>query len=621
GLSVRTEAGVQQILLTVQPMPQLGEEVGLCLIVFQDVGPPLPRDELPRTTDGHDAAVIIEQLERELETTRGNLEKTVQELEAANEDLKSSNEELLSMNEELQSANEELETSKEEVQQANDAMARANSDLENLLTSTQIATLFLDGAGNVRRVTPAVSAIYNVRPSDVGRPLGHFTHRARSMPPLPAAELVRDARRPIEDEVETLEGTWYLRRVLPYRTAEGREEGIVVTFTDVTERKRAEEALKEADRRKDEFLAILAHELRNPLAPIRNSVQILRAKGQSSPELDQSRNVIDRQVEHLTRLVDDLLDVSRITRGITELRKERVVLSTILERALETSRPLIEARRHAIDVAAPTEPVHLDADTTRLAQVFSNLLSNAAKYTPEGGRIRLGAELHGGEIVVSVQDDGVGIPPGMHQRIFDMFMQVDTSLERSQGGLGIGLTIAKRLVEMHGGTIGASSDGRDQGCEFTVRLPVAAGEAAPVERAEEPAPSRAISLRVLVADDNQDSAESLALLLEIMGHRVWVVHDGPEALAAARELRPDIAVMDIGMPGMSGYDVARRIRDLPELAGVVLVAMTGWGQEEDRRRSREAGFDHHLVKPVDDRMLKKIFADLGERVERVTAGR
>ena len=369
-------------------------------------------------------------------------------------------------------------------------------------------------------------------------------------------------------------------------------------------------ALKESDRRKDEFLAMLAHELRNPLAPIRNAVQIYRAKGLSVPELQWATDVIDRQVHQMTRLVDDLLDVSRITTGKIELRKERVELAAVVNSAVEASRPLIEKWGHELTVTIPPQPIQLEADPTRLAQVLSNLLNNAAKYTDQGGRIWLTAERQSGHVLIRVKDTGIGIPAEMLPRIFDMFTQVDRTLERSEGGLGIGLTLVQRLVEMHGGTVEAHSDGPGKGSEFVVRLPVAevkdqGRQGAACDGEKGAAPARR---RILVVDDNRDAADSLGMLLRMMGNEVHTAHDGLEAVGAAAAFHPDVVLLDIGLPKLNGYEAARRIREQDGGTDMVLVAVTGWGQEEDRRRSKEAGFDHHMTKPVEFAALQKLLA-------------
>ena len=367
--------------------------------------------------------------------------------------------------------------------------------------------------------------------------------------------------------------------------------------------------LREADRRKDEFLATLAHELRNPLAPIRNALEIMRLAGTSGAAAEQVRTMIQRQLTQMVRLVDDLLDVSRITRGKIELRKERVELAAVVASALETGRPLIEASGHELTVTIPPEPIPLDADLTRLAQVFSNLLQNAAKYTEQGGHVWLTAERHGGEVVVKIRDTGLGIPAEMLPRIFEMFIQVDRSLERSQGGLGVGLTLVKRLVEMHGGSVEARSDGAGMGSEFTVRLPVAVALAS-----HQPQPPKGegektagpVKRRILVVDDNKDAADSLSMMLRITGMEVRTAYDGLEAVEVAAAFNPDVVLLDIGLPKLNGYEAARRIREQPWGKDMVLVAVTGWGQEEDRRRSQEAGFNGHMVKPVDPAALQQL---------------
>lgn len=372
-------------------------------------------------------------------------------------------------------------------------------------------------------------------------------------------------------------------------------------------------ALKEADQRKDEFLAMLAHELRNPLAPIRNAVQIFRVVGSPVPELRWATDVIDRQVHQMTRLVDDLLDVSRITKGKIELHRERVELAVVVNSAVEASRPLIEKLGHELIVSVPPWPIHLEADLTRLSQVLLNLLNNAAKYTDQGGRIWVTAEQRNNHVQIRVKDTGIGIPEEMLPRVFEMFTQVDRSLERTEGGLGIGLTLVKRLVEMHGGTVEARSDGPGEGSQFIVCLPLA--EEITDQRLLEPIgdPEKfvtPVTRRILVVDDNWDAAESLVMLLRMMGNEVHTAQDGLEAVAIAAEVRPDVVLLDIGLPRLNGYEVARRIREQVGGREMVLVALTGWGQEEDRRRSTEAGFDHHLTKPVDFATLQQLIADM-----------
>ncbi len=375
-------------------------------------------------------------------------------------------------------------------------------------------------------------------------------------------------------------------------------------------------AVQEADRRKDEFLAMLAHELRNPLAPIRNATQVLRLVGPSESKLQQAREMIDRQVQHLTRLVDDLLDVSRITRGKITLHQAPVDLAAVVTRAAEMSRPLLEARSHELTLALPTEPVPVHGDAIRLLQVLANLLTNAAKYTPDGGHLRVAVARADGDAVVRVKDNGVGITAELLPRVFDLFTQGDRSLARSEGGLGIGLTLVKRLVELHGGTVEVHSDGPGKGSEFAVRLPLLKEQVRSMKDEKEEdlssSPASPPSRRVLVVDDNLDAAESLAMLLKVEGHETRTAHDGPAALEAAEAFRPEVIFLDIGLPRMDGYEVARRLRAQPGSAGVLLVALTGYGQEEDRRRTEEAGFDAHLVKPADPEAVQELLTR-GER--------
>ncbi|MFO7276723.1 MAG: PAS domain S-box protein [Pseudomonadota bacterium] len=395
--------------------------------------------------------------------------------------------------------------------------------------------------------------------------------------------------------------------VSPIRDGRGNVVGASKIARDVTERKRAEAALREADRRKDEFLAILAHELRNPLAPIRYALTIARQPGRTAQQHRRTQDVIERQVEHMARLLDDLLDVSRITRGVMELRKTRMELTSAIAAAIEAARPALDARRHTLTVDLPREPVRLEADAVRLAQVFSNLLINAAKYTDAGGDIRLEAKPEGREVVVTVSDNGIGISPEMMPRLFTLFSQAHSALERSEGGLGIGLALVRGLVNLHGGTIEAHSEGLGRGSRFVVRLPLGtAPEEEPRKRRRKERTERRTSLRVLVADDNRDSAECCATLLQLWGHEVEIAHSGRQALEAAESFRPDAVVLDIGMPEMNGYEVAARIRAAEWGRETILIAVTGWGQDEDKRRAMEAGFDHHLTKPIDPRCLETL---------------
>jgi signal transduction histidine kinase len=363
-------------------------------------------------------------------------------------------------------------------------------------------------------------------------------------------------------------------------------------------------ALQDADRRKDEFLAMLAHELRNPLAPIRTAVQLLRLKELGPNQSARARDVIERQVEHLVALIDDLLDVSRITRGMITLQREPVLVGAIVARAVETARPAIDAQRHQLTLELPDELITVDGDKTRLIQVFANILHNASKFMDPGGRIHLKAAREGAHVAISISDTGIGISPELLPKVFELFTQVHSKSERAQGGLGIGLALVRRLVDMHGGTVTARSDGLGSGTEFTVRIPTLAAEKVVRTHASE-SPALAVTepRRILVADDSHDAAESLTLRLQLAGHEVRVARDGVEALEVGQAFKPDIVLLDLGMPKMDGCEAARRIRLSPWGKSVTLIALTGWGQQQDRQRTSDAGFDVHLVKPVSESQL------------------
>ena len=394
----------------------------------------------------------------------------------------------------------------------------------------------------------------------------------------------------------------------PIRDARGEVRLIGGIAIDITERVRAEEALLLADRRKDEFLATLSHELRNPLAPLRNSLHVLRSHG-ADGRTERMYGMMEQQLNRMIRLVDDLLEVSRITGGKIELRKELVSVSTVIESAIETSRPLIESASHRLTVMLPDEPLVIEADPIRITQVLSNLLNNAAKYTQEGGSITLSGLRDGDEVVLAVRDNGLGIPANMLPRVFEMFAQVDRTLKRAQGGLGIGLALARSLVEMHGGSITARSAGLNAGSEFVVRLPLSRHrEANPSREQSTRSSAPGAGLRVLVVDDNQDGADTMAMVLQTLGATASVAYDGPSAIAAVRSERPDLVLLDLGMPAMDGYEVAAQIREDPVNRQVRLIALTGFGSVEERRRCQEAGFDDHCTKPCDPQRLREILA-------------
>jgi PAS domain S-box-containing protein len=407
---------------------------------------------------------------------------------------------------------------------------------------------------------------------------------------------------------------YWLYNFYPVKTSDGTLLGAGAIVTDIDDRKRMEQALREDDQRKDQFLAMLAHELRNPLAPISNAVQIMKVEGLGGRNSEWSIKVIEDQIKHMTRMVDDLLDVSRITRGKVDLQKELVELRDIVNLAVEASRPLLQDCSHELNIAVPEAPILLDVDPARMAQVLSNLLNNAAKYTDEGGKISLSATRTGHDVLIKVRDNGIGIPADLLPRVFDMFTQADQSLSRSRGGLGIGLTLVRSLVEMHNGRVSAQSEGIGNGSEFTIRLPVAQkrsneknGPHTESEREVKALPRR----RILVVDDNLSNATSLGMLLSALGQEVETAYDGLTALDLVRRHQPEFVLLDIGLPGMDGYEVARQCRRDTELDRVTLVAMTGYGQDEDRKRSQEAGFNAHLVKPVNLEDLRLLLDEPG----------
>jgi PAS domain S-box-containing protein len=529
----------------------------------------------------------------------------------------------------LQQANAELETRVRErtaeLERANAEIARKEEYLRVTMSSigdaviatginTEI-TLMNEVAQSITGWTLEEAA--GVPLAQVFRIVNEFTRRPAPNPAVRAIHqgivvglanhtllLSKDGREiPIDDSAA------------PIRDTDGRMIGCVLTFRDVTEHRNAERVLREAEKRKDEFLAVLAHELRNPLSPIRNAVQILKASGTPDPEAQWAREVIQRQVGQMGRLLDDLLDVSRIAQNKLEPRFEWVDIAAVIQTAVEASRPLIDEYGHTLTITLSQKAIWLNADAVRLAQVFTNLLNNAAKYTERGGRIDLAAGKINERLVVSVKDNGIGIPAEFLPALFELFSQQKSALRHSGGGLGIGLSLARRLVELHGGHIRAVSEGPGKGSEFVVTLPIGDYRVAQSMRSDAVArPGKAVerpvkTLRVLVVDDNRDAAETMAMMLEHEGHEVRFETDGEAAIATAADFNPHAAILDIGLPQVDGYEVARRIRSEPWGKQMMLIAMTGWGKEEDKRQARDAGFDHHFTKPAELTALSRLLSE------------
>ena len=508
-------------------------------------------------------------------------------------------------------------------QRAAEVLHAERERFRTTLTSIGDAVMVTDAQGRVTLLNPAAQALTRWDADAIGRPVDEVfrivNEATRNTVENPVTKVLREGaivglanhtvligrdgtEVPIDDSGA------------PIRDGRGRVVGVVLVFRDITARRAAEQELRENDRRKDEFLAMLAHELRNPLAPIRNAAHTLALLGTPGDRIHWVSGVIERQVGLMTRLVDDLLDVSRITSGKITLKREPVSIAAVIAQAVEAARPPAESRKETLEVDVAPGVGWVDGDQARLVQAVGNLLDNAIKYTEEGGHIRLTARADDREVVIAVRDSGVGIAADLLPHVFDLFAQADRSLERRQGGLGIGLTLVRRLVDMHGGRVEAASEGPGRGSEFTIRLPRLAVDAA--EPGAEPAletpegppgPAR----RVLVVDDQPDSTDSLALFLRLRGHEVHTASDGPGALEEFARCQPEVVFLDLGLPGMSGYDVARRLRAMPEAREVRLVAVTGYGTEEDRERTRAAGFDVHLAKPVDPLAVEELLTARG----------
>jgi PAS domain S-box-containing protein len=564
-----------------------------------------------------------DELEREI-AARVQAEDALQRANAALElRVQQRTADLARSNEALQAEVEMRRRVEEELRQQGDELRQAEERMRSVVDHVIDGIITIDEGGSIQSFNPAAERLF-------GYPAGEVVGRnVKALMPEPyhgghdayLADYLRTGQAKVigigrEVVGRRKDGSTFAMDLAVSEFRLGQRRFFTGIVRDITERKRLEQELRqrvqelaEADRKKDEFLATLAHELRNPLAPLRTALQLLQVPGAGAAVAGRAREIMGRQVEQMVRLVDDLLDVSRIMQGKIELRRERVELAAVVARGVEMARPVIDAHRHELTVSLPPEPVWLEADVIRLAQVVSNLLTNAAKYTEDGGHIWLNAGREGTGVAVRVRDTGVGIEPAVLPQLFGLFVQADRTLGRSQGGMGVGLALVRRLVEMHGGSVEASSDGPGRGSEFVMHLPTSArsrqGDASGSAGAEAP-PDPASRLCILVVDDNRDAADSLALVLRLEGHDVRVTYDGQTALEVAQGHPPDLALVDLGMPGMDGYELCRRLRAQPALAGALLVALTGWGQEEDRRRSEEAGFDRHLIKPVEPQSLHRL---------------
>jgi two-component system CheB/CheR fusion protein len=482
--------------------------------------------------------------------------------------------------------------------------------MKHLLESTGIATLFLDTELAVVRYTPQLTAVIAIETDDLSRVLSDLGRA------LSYDDLAGDARRALEHltlverEARSAKDRWYLVRMLPYRVASDVIGGVVITLIDITDRKHAEQELRTANRRKDEFLALLAHELRNPLAPISSGIDVLKMASHDPQIVEQITATMGRQTRQLVHLVDDLLEVSRISGGRLRLRFSQVRLADIVRDAVAAVRPLIDRAGHELVVKIPSEPIVLEADAARLTQVLANLLNNAARYTMERGRIELSIDRDEGFAVIVVRDNGIGMAQDVQRHVFDMFYQGDDPRMARTGGLGIGLTLAKTLIDMHGGSIGVTSPGTDLGSEFTVRLPISTGRASTLPSKARDVPDHLSGHRVLIVDDNADAAQTLGLLVSTLGDNdVHVAPSGADGLRVAAALHPDIVLLDLKMPDMDGFEVARRIRRQPWALHTLLVALTGWGMDEHKRRTKEVGFDRHLTKPADRAALESVLSD------------
>jgi two-component system CheB/CheR fusion protein len=638
GLRVRSNGGWRDVDIAVVPIRGAEPAGASVLVLFEETAGHITARLRQREIDAEfreandparDADAVEREnarLKQELAATRDYLQSVIEQQEAANEELQSANEEVQSANEELQSINEELETSKEEIQSANEELAtvndelqdrnqelsQSNNDLTNLLSSVQLAIVMLGADQRIRRFTPSAEKLLNLIAADVGRPLADIKLRLQVDDLEAMVTEVIDTVTPRQVEVQDDKGRWYSLRIRPYRTLENRIEGAVIVFVDIDDLKRAENTLREGDRAKDNFLAMLAHELRNPLAGIRGASRLL-ATSKEEDVLAEACRIVERQTTQMVRMVDELLDVARMTHGKIGVRSEPVNLVEVVRHVVAATASEREQFGHAFEAEIPDAPAWVKGDPMRLDQVFTNLLNNAAKFTGRGGSIAVSVRLarvtpdHPGEVEVRVRDNGRGIDPALLPHVFELFVQGERAPTRGGTGMGLGLTLARQIVNLHHGTIEARSAGTGKGSEFVVRLPlISAVELPPAPHGRERRAQATVPKRVLIVDDNQDAAAALRMILEAAGHQARVVHDGGSALPASTGFRPDVILLDLGLPDIDGLEVAKRLRNHESAVKATLVAVTGYGRPDDMRLSREAGIDEHLTKPIDNDVLLDI---------------
>lgn len=624
---VRFQADGVERSVNIQVRPERIDGSGLLLVILDEQPLRAAPDGLPSMSETlrSDRAIesVVQRLEEESQATRDRLKSTVEQFEVSTEELKASNEELQAINEELRSSSEELETSKEELQSLNEELitvnhelkdnieqvGRVNSDLQNLMAATNVATIFLDRGLCIKRFTPPMTDIFNLIPSDIGRPLAHVTHHLEYDAITDDASKVLTTLHSQEREiVTTVPKSVYLVRISPYRTSEDRIDGVVLSFVDITDRKRAEDILRETDQRKNEFLATLSHELRNPLNALRASLTLME-RLDSIADLQAERQNALPPLEMVRRLIDDLLDVGRISQGKMRLKLIPTTLRGILEQCVQTLSTRFTEAGLTVHVSLPAPDVTVSGDALRLEQVFVNLLSNAVKYGHRGGEVWMMATVDEQLVEVSVRDSGIGLAADRLTSVFDLFSQVADDGTRAQDGLGIGLYLVKQIIQLHGGTVTAASDGLGRGSQFTVRLPLIAGMRPAPATLKPVQPVTATGWRILLVDDYEPARKAVARLLRFMGHEVATAADGPQTLDVAATFRPELILLDINMPGMNGYEVAKALRSKAAHADTVLIALTGYGQPEDIRQAMDAGFNGHIVKPLDPDALEKMLLE------------